>query len=283
MWTEGQIARQFAVRAPFLAAVCVLVDVHVRAEELWDFRASVAAEVASAYRSSSSGLLDTRPVATQTLNGRLSLGDYGILEGYAWAISAFHNMQRKSHRVLFYDTEGAIRYGFGVPIAGGVRLSTSAGPYFDLPFGYRNAHMKCWGPYVVQRLDSPWLSLYWKGLWLVEPARRGRVCFGIEKKTVWSDRFALTHFAETVWMDKRRFSRRYGMELKEADMLGGAFAYTFIGVKAKWTLDKNWSVVGTVAMCDVINNQARKAIRRSDAYSAKNDWPVVRLGVEYSF
>ena len=271
------------MRAFTLAAVCVLAGAHVRAEDLWDFRASVSAEVASAYRSSSSGLLDTRPVATQTLNWHLSLGDYGFLEGYVWAISAFHNMQRKNHRVLFYDTEGAVRYGYSVPLAEGVRLSTSAGPYFDLPFGYRNAHMKCWGPYVVQRLDSPWLSLYWKGLWLVEPSRRGRVCFGVERKTILSNRLALTPFAETVWMDKRRFSRRYGMKPEDTDMLGGAFAYTFIGVKAKWTLGENLSVVGAVAMCDVINNQARKAMRRSDAYYAKNDWPVIRLGVEYGF
>ena len=247
-----------------------------------NLRASVATEVASSYRSTSNGLLDTRPVATQTLNWHLSLGDYGFLEGYAWTISSLHNMQREKHRVLFYDTEGAVRYGIRVPIAEGVKLSTSAGPYFDLPFGYRNAHMKCWGPYVLQRLDSPWISLYWKGLWLVEPARRGRICFGAEKKIVLLDRIALTPFAETVWMDKRRFSRRYGAEPEDADMLGGSFAYTFIGIKAKWAIGEALNIVATAAMCDVINNQARKSIRRSDAYYAKNDWPVVRLGIEYS-
>ena len=266
-----------------LAAICAVAVMTVCAQDFDVFRASVLAEVASAYRSSSSGLLDTRPVATQTLDWRLSLGDYGFLEGYVWAISAFHNMQRKSHRALFYDTEGAVRYGYSVPLAEGVRLSTSAGPYFDLPFGYRNAHMKCWGPYVVQRLDSPWLSLYWKGLWLVEPSQRGRVGFGVERKTVLSNRLALTPFAEMVWMDKRWFSRRYGVELEDSEMLGGAFAHSFVGVKAKWKLDEKLSVVATAAMYDVINNHARKAVRRSNAYYAKNDWPVVRLGVEYSF
>ena len=265
--------------------VCILTlaAADIKADDFGALHASVAAEVVSAYRSTSSGLLDTRPGATQTLNWHLSLGEYGYLEGYAWAISAFHNMQRESHRVLFYDTEGAIRYGFGVPLAEGMMLSTSAGPYFDLPFGYRNAHMKCWGPYVVQRLASPWLSLYWKGLWLVEPARRGRVAFGIEKKVALSDRLALTPFAETVWMDKRRFGRRYGSEPEKADMLGGSFAYTFIGVKAKWAIGEDLSIVATAAMCDVINNQARKAVRHSNAYYAKNDWPVVRLGIEYFF
>ena len=65
-------------------------------------------------------------------------------------------------------------------------------------------------------------------------------------------------------------------------MLGGSFAYTFIGIKAKWAIGEALNIVATAAMCDVINNQARKSIRRSDAYYAKNDWPVVRLGIEYS-
>ena len=150
------------MRAFTLAAVCVLAGAHVRAEDLWDFRASVSAEVASAYRSSSSGLLDTRPVATQTLNWHLSLGDYGFLEGYVWAISAFHNMQRKNHRVLFYDTEGAVRYvSFDpsvadtfyvktndVPIEGrepNVQMSTTYGDYLHVdehanPRYWQSAH-----------------------------------------------------------------------------------------------------------------------------------------------
>ena len=117
---------------------------------------------------------------------------------------------------------------------------------------------------------------------MVEPARRGRICFGAEKKIVLFDRIALAPFAETVWMDKRRFSRRYGAEPEDTDMLGGSFAYTFIGIKAKWAIGEALNIVATAAMCDVINNQARKSIRRSDAYYAKNDWPVVRLGIEYS-
>ena len=248
-----------------------------------ELRGKAKAEFASAYRSTSSGLLDTCPVATQSLDWNLSLAGSGYLEGYFWIISSLHNRQREQHRVLFYDFETSIRYGYPVRIAEGVKLSTSVGPYFDLPFGYPRAHMKCWGTYAVQKLDNPWLVPYWKGLWIVEPTRRGRVCFGIEKKFALSGGLSLTPFAETTWMDKRRFDRRYGAEPEKGELLGGAFAFTFIGVQAKWAVGDNVSITAMAAMCDTVNRQARQATKRSDAYYAKNDWPVFRLGVEYGF
>ena len=36
-------------------------------------------------------------------------------------------------------------------------------------------------------------------------------------------------------------------------------------------------------MFDAVNSQARAALKKQDAYYAKRDWPVFRLGVEYSF
>ena len=143
--------------------------------------------------------------------------------------------------------------------------------------------MKCWGPYAVQRLDNPWLTPYWRGLWLVAPQRRGRVSFGLERKIALSDKLSLAPFVEVVWMDKRRFRRRYGGEPLHGAVHGGAFAYSFAGVNAKWALGEDISIFFTAAMCDVVNGQARRAVRRSDAYYAKNDWPVFKIGVEYRF
>lgn len=248
-----------------------------------DLSGSVKADVASAYRSSSNGLLDTRPVASQTLDWHLGLGDFGFLAGYFWAISSLHDMQHEQHRPLFYDVETSVRYGYSIALAERAMLSTSAGPYIDLPFGYRNAHMKCWGPYVVQRLDNPWLTPYWSGLWIVETGRRGRVCFGLEKKFALSEKLSLVPFAEVVWMDRRRFRRRYGDEPEHGIARGGAFAYSFVGVNAKWALGENFSILLMAAMCDVVNSQARQSVRRSHAYYARNDWPVFKIGIEYRF
>jgi hypothetical protein len=36
-------------------------------------------------------------------------------------------------------------------------------------------------------------------------------------------------------------------------------------------------------MFDAINSQARKALKKQDAYYAKCDWPIFKVGVEYAF
>jgi hypothetical protein len=36
-------------------------------------------------------------------------------------------------------------------------------------------------------------------------------------------------------------------------------------------------------MFDIVDAQARRAVKRQDTYYAKCDWPVLKVGVRYSF
>ena len=92
----------------------------------------------------------------------------------------------------------------------------------------------------------------------------------------------LTPSVETVWMDRRRFDSRYGAE-PEDSFLGGSFATVTTGVKLSWQITENWQSYFRFQMFDVINSQARRAVKKQDAYYAKCDWPIFKLGVEYSF
>jgi hypothetical protein len=270
------------MRSSIVVSACALALADACADAGY-LRCKIKAEVASAYHSTSSGLRDTRPVAMQTFNWNLSLGEFGFFEGFAWAISSLHDMQRERHRALFYNAETSVKYGYRIPVADGVGLTTGAGPYFAFPFGYRNASLKCWGPSVVQRLDNPWAVPYWSGLWIVERTRRARVCVGLEKKFALSESFSVAPFAELIWMDERRFSRRYGETAGSSDVCGWSLSHTYIGVKTRWEFGRNLSMIATAAMSDVVDPRGRRAVRRSDAYWAKTDWPIVRIGVEYSF
>lgn len=270
------------MRSPVVLSACVLAFADACADA-GDLRCKIKAEFASAYHSTSSGLRDTRPVAMQTFNWNLSLGEFGFLEGYAWTISSLHDMQRDRHRAFFYNVETSVKYGYRIPVADGVGLRTGAGPYFALPVGYKNASLKCWGPSVVQRLDNPWIVPYWSGLWIVERTRRARVCVGLEKKFALSESFSVAPFAELVWMDERRFSRRYGEIEGRTAVDGWSLSHAYAGVRARWEIGGNFSAIATVAMSDVVDSRARRAVRRSDDYWAKTDWPIVRIGVEYGF
>ena len=98
------------MRSPIVLSACALAFADACADA-GDLCCKIKAEVASAYYSTSSGLQDTRPVATQTFSWNLSLGEFGFFEGFAWAISSLHDMQRERHRALFYNVETSVKYG----------------------------------------------------------------------------------------------------------------------------------------------------------------------------
>ena len=248
-----------------------------------DFRGSFKHEFVSSYMSSASGLRDTRPNMTDMLAWNLSLGDAGYLCGYFWAISALHDMQHRSHRPFFYDTEAIVQYGKALRFGDAVSLNTEAGPYFDVPFGYRNAHMKCWGSRVAQRLDNPWVVPYWNGIWIIETTRRARIVVGLEKGFAFSETFSITPFVQTTWMDRRRFRRRFGSEPDRYTTGDGAFTTLFYGVRLGFKASENIRFIVTAAMYDVVNSQARRITRRSHDYSARCDWPIFRAGMEFRF
>lgn len=252
---------------------------------LWDgvFTGRFTCEAASAYVSRSSGLSDARPVTVQNLDWRFTPGDWGFFDGYIWTISSLHDMQHHSHRPLFYDVETVVRYGYKFDFGRDLSLVSVAGPYVDFPFGYRNAHMKCWGWYATQDLKTPWLTLYWKGLWIVETTRRARIAAGISHSFKLAPDLTLSPFVETVWMDHRRFRRRYGNDLDSPDFASGAFSTFRAAAALKWRKTENLSFVFTAGFISVVNPEARRAERRRHAYSAKCDWPYVKAGIEYSF
>jgi hypothetical protein len=119
------------------------------------FSGYVSADVDSAYISTSGGLSDTKPVAIQTIGFRQNLGDFGFLDGYVWSISALHDKQRERHGQLFYWTDGAVHYGYDLPLGEGLSLQTKAGPYCGIPVDYEREHNPSLGFIVAQRFDNP--------------------------------------------------------------------------------------------------------------------------------
>ena len=132
-----------------LAACCAFAEEGLEKAERKVFSGKLDVSVRSGYLTSSGSLYDTRPVTTQCLTEKADLGDFGYVEGYAWFISSLHNRQKDRHRVLFNEFEGAVFYGYPWRICRNVVLDTKAGPLWNPPIGYWDAHRNCWGPYVV--------------------------------------------------------------------------------------------------------------------------------------
>ena len=271
----------------FSAAVslAVIEDVSGFTEEpsRFSFRGNVETTLSSGYLATSGLICDTRPVLSHCANLCFDCGDWGFVDGYAWTISSLHNFQHDDHRALFNEFEGCIRYGYDIKLAEGVMLDTKAGPLWNPPIGYYHSHQNYWGPYIAQFLQNPYVVPYWNGLWMVAPKQRGRVRMGLRKTISVFQDFTVTPSIETVWMDRRRFTARYGSEPEENRFLGGAFATMTCAIQASYRISPEWTVYAAYQQFDIFNPQARRAVKRSDDYWAKCDWPIFRIGARYSF
>ncbi len=275
-----------------MAALCAAFHSHGATEEEREelqrastsiFSGSVGWQFASGYLASSGTICDTCPVTSQEFDWKFDFGDFGFIDGYAWTVSSLHNKQHESHRPEFNEFEGALRYGYRFAFAEKVTLDTRIGPLWNPPIGYDHAHQNYWGPYVLQSLNNPYVVPYWSGLWLLAPKMRGRVRIGLRKPMVLCEGLVLTPSAETVWMDRRRFYARYGDDPEKDHIFGGAFATTTVGVRLSWVCWKGLTLYTSIQQFDIINSQARRAVKRSHAYYAKCDWPFLKVGVEYDF
>ena len=247
------------------------------------FSGSVSFAVASAGLSPSGGLYDSLPEATQTLDWRQDLGRFGYLCGFYSIYSSLHDRQHEVHRAAFNDMDGDVCYGYDVGLADGVALQTNGGPYFDVPMGYRNAHMKCWGVIVLQSLKNPYVTPYWGALWIFEPKRKGRVKAGLRKSFEIGNDFTFSMFAEGVWMDRHRFSLRYGCKPEGSTISGGAVAFVLSGVRLDWRMTGNLGLYASCTQYDLVNSQARRAVKSRGRYCDKCDWPIAKIGLSYSF
>ena len=247
------------------------------------FSGYASCDVASAYISSSGGLSDTRHVSTHTLGLRQNLGDLGFVDGYMWSISALHDKQRERHGQLFYWLEGALHYGYDLPIGDGELLQTKAGPYCGLPLDYEHEHNPSLGVSVAQRFDTPYVTPYWGGIWLCEPNHKGRVKAGLAKGFDLGNDLYLSFYFQPTWMDHRRYRARYGSEIREKTFMGGAVAFILFGLQLDWRVSDNLKLYTALSQYDVINRQARDAIKSGGQYYDKCDWPLAKVGVMLTF
>lgn len=268
-----------------LLVSCALVSFGAEVDHAnrYRFAGYASCDIASAYISTSGGLSDTRPVSTHTLGLRQNLGDLGFVDGYMWSISALHDKQRERHGQLFYWLEGALHYGHDLSLWDGTLLQTKVGPYCGLPLDYVHEHNPSLGASAAQRFTTPYVTPYWGGIWLCEPNHKGRVKAGLTKGFDLGNDLYLSFYFQPTWMDHRRYRARYGSEIREKTFMGGAVAFILFGVQVDWQVSDNLKLYAALSQYDVINRQARDAIKSGGHYYDKCDWPLAKVGVMLTF
>lgn len=240
------------------------------------------AKVSSAYLGSSGTLYDTWPNATQTAEFSADLGEYGELSGYGWFFTSLHNRQHESHRMMFNEYESALHYGYSFDLRKDVAWVVKAGWLWNPAIGYDEGHNSNWGISFVQRLENPYVVPFMNGLWMMQPTQRGRIRFGLSRAFDISESWSLRLSAESVWADKRRYRRLYGVSPQD-DFMGGAFVTVVTGMTLSWHVAKDLDVYVQFRQYDLINGEARRVVRGRSSYYAKCDWPIAGIGVSYYF
>jgi len=251
--------------------------------DAYRFSGFVRCDAGSGYISTSGGLSDTHPVSTHMLFLRQNMGDLGFLDGYVWSISALHDKQHDKHGQLLYWAEGAAHYGYELPLWEGALLQTKAGPFCGLHLDYVQKHNSSIGVSAAQRLDNPYVTPYWGGIWLHKPSRKGLVVAGISKEIEFCDDLVLSAYFQPTWMDRRRYMGRYGSSMGEKALMGGAVAFVLFGVQLDWKVSDNVKFYVALSQYDVVNRQARRSIKCGGHYYDKCDWPIFRMGVRLMF
>ena len=136
---------------------------------------------------------------------------------------------------------------------------------------------------MLQRLENLYVTPYWGVLWLMEPQKKGRIKAGLRKSFEISDSLTFSLFVEGAWMDRRRFSIRYGGEPGRNTFGGGAVAFVLSGVRLDWKIADNVSLFASYTQYDIVNSQARDLVRSRGRYCDKCDWPIGKIGLSYSF
>ena len=260
--------------------LCVIWSVSVSADDVLSFSGCLWTEFETAYLSPSGTLCDTKPVALQNLDWKLSLFGWGSLWGYGAFLSMLHDEQHELHRPAFNEFEGGVFYGYDWKINDTFTFWNSAGGVWNPLFGYRNGNdATLWEYRYFQALKNPYVTPFWDILGLISPTPSwARVRLGLMRAFSLTDTLVLTPMFETVWGDRDRFKARYG-ELPENRFLGGAFATTTVTLKLEWFFAENWSCWAKVRQFDTIDPQARRLEDEKDVYWAQTDCTIYTVGM----
>ena len=246
------------------------------------FSGEICGEVSSAYITASGSVCDSRPIATQELDWRFNLGDYGWIDGYGWFVSSLHDKQHPEHRELFSEFEGACHYGYDFQLADGVALSPFAGMLWNPQIGYKHVTDRYWGEHFGASLKNPYVMPYVSVLTMHQPTPCARARIGVKRDFPLTDSITVTPFAETVWANHRRYLMRYGDDPVHG-FIHGAFITTTSGLKVQWHITRNLAVYCRVRQFDTIDSHARRRVKDKTQYYSRRDLTVVAAGATYVF
>ena len=234
------------------------------------------------YLSSSGNLSDTEPVAEQDVLLNLRTRDYGWLSFESWMKQDLHDKQAASHRRYFYIYEGLLTYGYAYAFTDDLKLVTDAGGVWDWLIAYTSDAPDEWYWIARQSLENPYVTPYWNALGGISPYGWARVRAGLQHAFQLTETLTVSPMCEFVYASDGLYDMRYGEE-PDLRFLGGGILSCWAGFRFNWRFYGGWSIWGRFREFVLLDPVARTAVDKSEAYNARVDYPMVNVGLAYSF
>ena len=250
-----------------------------------DLDLSLSADFRSAYISSSSSVVETKPVTSQCLTGDFGLGAFGRIEGYFWIVSALSGQKDDYRRRAFNEIETSVAYAYDWRFAKDWSLDSLAGPVLNPAIGYDSYDSGEITHEIraIQALSNPYLTPYYDLMAAYHPSSWMRINTGFRHVfTFFDGTLSLTPFWHVTWGDRDRYEAKFGPE-PESEVLGFSPMCSMAGVWVRYYLRKHFSLYLRLQQYDVIDAHARDYEKNRDVCWAVCDYPFAVLGATLHF
>ena len=233
--------------------------------------------------STSGGTGETRPVLTQTFSGSYRLGEWGRVGGYAWTRSALTGQKDKYRRRAFECFEYGVDYAYTWNFAKDLGLYNYIDHLWSPAPGWYEHDHPLRGVVVEQALNNPWVTPYYRFLWVYYPSGWETLKIGLRQPfNVFEDGFVVMPYAEVIGGDSRRYRAKYGDDPFDTYCSIGLFASEF-GVVATYKVSELISTRLRLRNWNLINRSAREHEKSRDEPWHVCWLPAVTLALDVTF
>lgn len=245
---------------------------------------SAFADVESAYWARGK-IVDARPYSAQFADVDLKLGAFGRVGAQAWSVSSLSTGGQSARRRNAYnEVDWNLHYEYEWAFAEDWSLwNRVARQWVTLP-GYFPDCKTTLEWHVAQALRNPYLTPYYLLRHATAPERWNYWEIGAYRTFALAKDLSLTAKLFGDCGDADHFCSQYGPRVgrPNARYHGGLMALNLV-LRLDYALTENWSLFTYVQQFDIVDADAREAVKASPAPEAKRDLTLFGVGMALAF
>lgn len=228
---------------------------------------------------------DSRPINTQFADVETILGDFGSVDVYVWTMSTFSSKGHSTPmRYAYNEFDYGISYSYAWEITEDWRLKNGVTRQWVTSPGVRGKWHSLIDWQAFQALENPYVVPYWRLRAIQKPYCAAYWCVGAKKTFELTEALSFTIDFAGHLGNASHFRRMFGPDSDEPDSSwkAGIHAVTLV-FRFDYRLTDYLGLYAFVGQLDIIDDDARDAVKASTAKEAKRDLTYGGVGVALDF